>query len=169
MGHRYRGERDELALLSGASDEARNRSISREIRRWRLGFLEEEQDRFGQGEGEKGKGMGRAEEGMLPFSPMDKAGALESSMAGDSRTRRRSTDHHERTTPSSSQSPCCKWDAKSRFCPWLASRTTSCHRVSLPPISDTQEATRIPSLTCGPRKMQAPHISDRGWRHCLGG
>jgi hypothetical protein len=85
MGHRYRGERDELALLSGASDEARNRSRSGEIHRWRLGLVEEERDRFGQGEGVKG--MGRAEEGMLPFSPMDKAGALESSMAGDSRTR----------------------------------------------------------------------------------
>jgi hypothetical protein len=36
------------------------------------------------------------------------------------------------------------------------------HRVSLLPISGTQEATRMPSPTSRPRTTLAPHLSDRG-------
>jgi hypothetical protein len=36
------------------------------------------------------------------------------------------------------------------------------HRVSLLSFPPTQEATRRPSPTSGPRMMQAPHVRDRG-------
>jgi hypothetical protein len=43
------------------------------------------------------------------------------------------------------------------------------HRVSLLPISGTQEATRMLSPTSGPRTMLAPHFSDCGSVSTQGG